>query len=74
MFNSCEAIFVCGDYNINLLSPHIDAHTGSYFDGILRSGFLPTKHVYYLHVYRIEAPLLIIVLLTNKSTSTSRVF
>ena len=42
MLNSCEAIFVCGDYNINLLSLNTDEHTGSYFDGILSSGFLPT--------------------------------
>ena len=31
-----------GDYNINLLSLNTDEHTGSYFDGILSSGFLPT--------------------------------
>ena len=42
MLNSCETIFVCGDYNINLLSLNTDAHTGCYFDGILSSGFLPT--------------------------------
>ena len=42
MLNSCGAIFVCGDYNINLLSLNTDEHTGSYFDGILSSGFLPT--------------------------------
>ena len=42
MLNSCEAIFVCGDYNINLLSLNTDEHTGSYFDGNLSSGFLPT--------------------------------
>ena len=42
MLNSCDAIFVCGDYNINLLSLNTDEHTGSYFDGILSSGFLPT--------------------------------
>ena len=42
MLNSCETIFVCGDYNINLLSLNTDEHTGSYFDGILSSGFLPT--------------------------------
>ena len=42
MLNSCGAIFVCGDYNINLLSLNTDEHTGSYFDGILSSGFLST--------------------------------
>ena len=42
VLNSCETIFVCGDYNINLLSLNTDEHTGSYFDGILSSGFLPT--------------------------------
>ena len=31
-----------GDYNINLMSLNTDEHTGSYFDGILSSGFLPT--------------------------------
>ena len=42
MLNSCETIFVCGDYNINLLSLNTDKHTGSYVDGLLSSGFLPT--------------------------------
>ena len=42
MLNSCETIFVCGDYNINLLSLNTDEHTVCYFDGILSSGFLPT--------------------------------
>ena len=42
ILNSCETIFVCGDYNINFLSLNTDEHTGSYFDGILSSGFIPT--------------------------------
>ena len=42
MLNSRETIFVCSDYNINLLSLNTDKHTGSYVDGILSSGFLPT--------------------------------
>ena len=42
MLDSCETIFVCGDYNINLLSLNSDEYTGCYFDGILSSGFLPT--------------------------------
>ena len=33
--------FVCGDYNINLLTLHSNEHTSNYFDGILSSGFLP---------------------------------
>ena len=41
MFNSYETIFVCGDYNINLLSLNSDEHAGCYFDGILSSGFIP---------------------------------
>ena len=35
-------MFVCGDFNINLLSLNTDEHTGCYFDGMLSSGFLPT--------------------------------
>ena len=42
MLNSYETIFVCGDYNINVLSLNSDVHTGCYFDGMLSSGFLPT--------------------------------
>ena len=42
MLNSCETIFVCGDYNINLLSRNTDENTVCYNDGILSSGFLPT--------------------------------
>ena len=42
MLKSYETIFVCGDYNINLLSLNSDEHTGYYFDGILSAGFLPT--------------------------------
>ena len=33
--------FVCGDYNINLLTLHSNEHTSNYFDDILSSGFLP---------------------------------
>ena len=40
--NSNNIAFVCGDYNINLLSVHSDEHSGSYFDGVLSSGFLPS--------------------------------
>ena len=42
MLNSSETNFLSGAYNINLLSLNIDEHTGSYFDGILSSGFIPT--------------------------------
>ena len=41
MLNSCETIFLCGDYNINL-SLNTDKHTGCYFDSILSSSYLPT--------------------------------
>ena len=40
--NSNNTAFVCGDYNINLLLVDSDEHSGSYFDGILGSGFLPS--------------------------------
>ena len=40
--NSNNIAFVCGDYNINLLSVHSDEHSGSYLDGVLSSGFLPS--------------------------------
>ena len=40
--NSNIIAFVCGDYNINILSVHSDEHSGSYFDGVLSSGFLPS--------------------------------
>ena len=40
--NSNNTEFVCGDYNINLLLVDSDEHSGSYFDGILSSGFLPS--------------------------------
>ena len=40
--NSNSIAFVCGDYNINLLSVDSDEHSGSYFYGVLSSGFLPT--------------------------------
>ena len=33
--------FVCGDYNINLLTLHSNEHTSNYFDGLLSSRFLP---------------------------------
>ena len=33
--------FVCGEYNINLLTLHSNQHTSNYLDGILSSGFLP---------------------------------
>ena len=57
LLNSCETIFVCGDYNINLLSLNTGEHTGCYFDRILSSGFLPTIT---LPTCSVEAPLLII--------------
>ena len=40
--NSNNIAFVCGDYNINLLLVDSDEHSGSYFDGVLSSGFLPS--------------------------------
>ena len=40
--NSNNTAFVCGDYNINLLLVDSDEHSGSYLDGILGSGFLPS--------------------------------
>ena len=40
--NSNNITFVCGDYNINLLSVHSDEHSRSYLDGVLSSGFLPS--------------------------------
>ena len=40
--NSNNIAFVCGDYNINLLLVDSDKHSGSYFDGVLSSGFLPS--------------------------------
>ena len=40
--NSNNTAFVCGDYNINPLLVNSDEHSGSYFDGILDSGFLPS--------------------------------
>ena len=36
--NSNNIAFVCGDYNINLLSVDSDEHSGSYFYGVLSSG------------------------------------
>ena len=40
--NSNNTAFVCGDYNINLLSVDSDEHSGSYFYGVLSSGLLPS--------------------------------
>ena len=40
--NSNNTAFACGDYNINLLLVDSVEHSGSYFDGILGSGFLPS--------------------------------
>ena len=40
--NSNNIAIVCGDHNINLLLVDSDKHSGSYFDGILGSGFIPS--------------------------------
>ena len=42
MLNTRENTFVCGDFNINLLSITANEHHSSYMEGILNSGFLPT--------------------------------
>ena len=39
--NTRDTTFVCGDYNINLLSVNSDEHSSSFPNGILSSGFLP---------------------------------
>ena len=39
--NTRDTTFVCGDYNINLLSVNSDEHSSSFLNGILSSGFLP---------------------------------
>ena len=39
--NTKDTTFVCGDYNINLLSVNSDEHSSSFLNGILSSGFLP---------------------------------
>ena len=36
-----DTTFVCGDYNINLLSANSDEHSSSFLNGILSLGFLP---------------------------------
>ena len=41
LFSKRANTFICGDYNINLLTLHSNEHTSNYFDGILSSGFLP---------------------------------
>ena len=41
LFSKRANTFICGDYNINLLTLHSNEHTRNYFDGILSSGFLP---------------------------------
>ena len=41
MFKTRENTFVCGDFNINLLSITANEHHSSYLEGILSSGFLP---------------------------------
>ena len=40
--NSNNTAFVCSEHNINLLLIDSDEHFGSYFDGILGSGVLPS--------------------------------
>ena len=39
--NTRDTTFVCGDYNINLLSVNSDEHSSSFLNGILSSGFFP---------------------------------
>ena len=39
--NTRDTTFVCGDYNINLLSVNSDEHSSSFLNGILSLGFLP---------------------------------
>ena len=39
--NTRDTTFVCGDYNINLLSINSDEHSSSFLNGILSSRFLP---------------------------------
>ena len=39
--NTRDTTFVCGDYNINLLSVNSDEHSSSFLNGTLSSGFLP---------------------------------
>ena len=41
-FNTREKFYICGDFNINLLSLSSNEHVRNYFEGILSSGFLPT--------------------------------
>ena len=41
LFSARANTFICGDYNINLLTLHSNEYTSNYFDGILSSGFLP---------------------------------
>ena len=40
-FNTREKFYICGDFNINLLSLSSNEHVRNYFEGILSSGFLP---------------------------------
>ena len=40
--NSNNIAFVCGNYNIYLLLVDSDEHSGSYFDGVSSSRFLPS--------------------------------
>ena len=42
MLNTRKNTFVCGNFNINLLSITVNEHYSSYLEGILSSGFLPT--------------------------------
>ena len=38
---SHSSVFICGDFNINLLSINMNAHFSDYFESVLATGFIP---------------------------------
>ena len=39
--HSHSSVFICGDFNINLLSINSNSHFADYFDSVISSGFFP---------------------------------